>query len=316
MTWDINWATSEGTGKLLKSALNNLRGALEERCDAVGRSIPVDVVTIASDEIIPSNWFSSFQNEITILIPLYVNHTVAGTTFPDWTENDIITEIGDPSRLNAPTDPLVSASWMYQQYNILNLLRWTKSLFQSIKSSEIKSGSDSVAYDPNTAQWDTMYSNALSNYNSASWNSTTTGRSLGATVQQLSVASGGGLSIYNIRSIYTINNPTSIFTTNIDIYIQTVRGRKTVPVAYSDYYAGFSGAVEDERKFYKTINNVPPASSEDILIELSTPTQCLAYAIRPQGRTEISCAVHSNYYLEAVAVCIIKFDNFFQYKDW
>ena len=66
------------------------------------------------------------------LITKFVNHTNNSgswdnqATIPNWTEATIITAIGDGSRLSAPTDPLISAPWLYQQYKMLNLLRWVK----------------------------------------------------------------------------------------------------------------------------------------------------------------------------------------------
>jgi hypothetical protein len=130
MSWNTNWVSSQGEGKLLKVALNNLKGALEERLSVDGTAIPAGVVTIGTGDIIKSNWFSDFQTAMTSMIGRYANHTDSGgdwdgvATIPAWTEATILAQIGDVSRLSAPTDPLISAAWMYQQYKLINELRW------------------------------------------------------------------------------------------------------------------------------------------------------------------------------------------------
>ena len=146
MTWNANWATSLGKGKLLKVALNQLRSALDERTSAVGRSVPGNCPVIASDEIVLSSWFTAWQSEMDTLITKYVDHTDNSgnwdgiATIPNWTSNNIITAIGDASRLGAPTDPLVSAAWMFQQYNIINLLRWYNGTTSGTSGNEKDSG--------------------------------------------------------------------------------------------------------------------------------------------------------------------------------
>lgn len=131
MAWNANWTTSEAKGKLLKPALNDLRAAMNERCLAVGRTVPANCPAIVTGDIITSAWHTAFQAEVTTLIPLYANHTDNSgdwdgeTSIPAWSEATILTALGDVARLPAPTDPLISASWMWQQFRILNLLRWT-----------------------------------------------------------------------------------------------------------------------------------------------------------------------------------------------
>jgi len=131
MTWATNWDSSEGKGKLLKSALNDLRGAMDERCDAVGRTVPANCPVIATGDLVLSSWFSAFQSEMSTLITTYIDHTDNGgdwdglATIPNWTVANILTELGE-TRVDAPTDPLISAPWLYQQYKLLELLRWDK----------------------------------------------------------------------------------------------------------------------------------------------------------------------------------------------
>jgi hypothetical protein len=131
MTWATNWDTSAGEGKVLGYALSDLRYALNERCIAVGRTLPTGVTELYDGGIIQSSWFTWFQEEITELIPLYVNYIDSGGewdgvgTIPNWTEVTILDVIGD-ARWEAPIDPKISAQWMYQQYQIINLLRWVQ----------------------------------------------------------------------------------------------------------------------------------------------------------------------------------------------
>jgi len=175
MTWATNWDSSEGTGKLLKSALNDLRSAMEERIEGVNRTMPADVVEIETGDLVYSSWFTAFQSEMTNLFAFYIDHTDSGgswngdTTLPIWTETTILAEIGDASRLDAPTDPLVSAGWMYQQYKMLNVLRW---------GAIDRVGNEIVKYEGSTIAQskigeDNDQSTAEAEYTASAWTSDT-----------------------------------------------------------------------------------------------------------------------------------------------
>lgn len=155
MTWNPNWITSEGKGKLLKPALNELRGALNERGVAVDRNN--DPGEIFTNDIIPSDWFFFFQSGIDDILDRYANHTDSSGDWtgqddiPLWTEADMLTAIGDAERIPAPTDPLISARWMFQQYKILNLLRWVRKVIGYMQGSQDRIGRGSSSISPEIA---------------------------------------------------------------------------------------------------------------------------------------------------------------------
>lgn len=104
--------------------------AVNERCLAAGRSLLSDDIRLYAIEPL-----STVQNKITQLIEDFVNHTDNGgnwhgqadSNIPMWTEADILTYIGATERIVLP-DRLdeLSVEWLYQQYEILNLLLWTE----------------------------------------------------------------------------------------------------------------------------------------------------------------------------------------------
>jgi hypothetical protein len=173
MTWDSNWVSSEGKGKLLKVGLNNLRGAINQRMEGANLTLSGSVTTISSGELIPSSWFSAFQSEINRLFDNYINHNDNGGNWdgiapasaaPLWTEASMLTQIGAASRVAAPTDPLISASWMYQQYKIINQLRWRREYRTGF------SGSNGAYRTANILAADTP-AQRLTKWNAATWNS-------------------------------------------------------------------------------------------------------------------------------------------------
>jgi len=132
-----------------------LRLAIIERANAAGASIATSLLpVIGAGSLLRigaaagavSNYRSDFDLLMSTLIPLYVNHTnldgdwtgqSAQTPGPMWTEADILTAIGAGSRLwqkGSPPTPWhteephkpISWEWMKQQYDLLNMLRWTK----------------------------------------------------------------------------------------------------------------------------------------------------------------------------------------------
>jgi len=147
--WAANWETSEGKGKLLKPALNDLRGALDERLVAVGRrTMPILCPEITTGSIVSPLWFSTFSDEIDELIWNFADHTDnAGewtgiSSVPNWTMANILAVIGDAERVDVPNDPQCCAKWIYQQYKILNQLRWMRTFMAN-------SGSDAhIKKDP------------------------------------------------------------------------------------------------------------------------------------------------------------------------
>lgn len=161
MGWDANIATTEFKGKLPLQSFNQLQAALKERCQGAGIAVPsiFNVPMVKMSDMLPANWFTLFQSTMTTLIAgtdvysnaTYVNHIDNGGDWtgqsvdisyliPPWTEATILTAIGDGTRLAAPSSR-VCAAWCFQQYKILNLLRWIKSS-SNCTSCDIKSPVD------------------------------------------------------------------------------------------------------------------------------------------------------------------------------
>ena len=130
--WNPNWEEYKGSNMLLYLASINLDAALSEREQAIGYypTRPHYATTIGND------FFKKFQRSIDYVIPRYVNHTIQDgdfsglTEFPMWTEADILEAISDEERLPIPNEPMMSAKWCYQQYKIINVLRWRSLSFE------------------------------------------------------------------------------------------------------------------------------------------------------------------------------------------
>jgi len=299
MTWATNWVSSEGKGKLLKVALNDLRGALNGRCLAVYRTVPANCSAIGTGDIILSSWFSAFQSEITTLIGLYVNHTDNGgdwdgeTTIPTWTESDIITVIGDSERYDAPTDPLISAGWMYQQYNIINLLRWARGTAGYQSPWQIKESAIGVTPLP--------WSNVVSAYNSASYQ----GRNFNLTCFDKQKTSTDGR-IESVKIKYTIirGDDDNSFIPDYDLYQDYKKPD------FQTYYNPGGYAIGEYQKI---------DSGSYLISEYNKSTPYIEY---DYDTTEPSVGnfgyIGSGIIPKLGTFLVVKFDgtNGFTYKDW
>ena len=124
--------------------------AVNERCLAAGRPLLSDDIRLYAIELL-----STVQNKITQLIEDFVNHTDNGGNWhgqadsyiPRWTEADILTSIGAVERISAPEGlDKLSIEWLYQQYEILNLLLWTEINTNAVVESSGYSGSAGWEY--------------------------------------------------------------------------------------------------------------------------------------------------------------------------
>lgn len=135
MPWDANIPSTQFKGKLPLQSFNQLQLGNKERCLGAGVSVPAIFNSdMAKFEMLPLNWFSTFQSTMTTLIPLYVNHNDNSgnwngqATIPTYTEATMLTAIGDSSRIPAPSamSHRICSAWCYQQYKMLNMMRWRK----------------------------------------------------------------------------------------------------------------------------------------------------------------------------------------------
>jgi len=128
--WDTNFADTEARGKLPRNVLNQLRAALAERASVVA-SPPTVPAELSADKRPTAAWFAAFQMAVSNLLPKYANHETSGgdydglTAIPVWSEADILTSISAASRIPAPSSGKLVSAWAYQQFLMINNLRWT-----------------------------------------------------------------------------------------------------------------------------------------------------------------------------------------------
>jgi len=165
--WDANWETSQGVGKLTERAFNQIRSACQERTLGAGRTMPGLIVSdIPEGGRVRKTHRTALHNEVSALIPLYVNHLLptatpgnynGETTIPTFTEATALAAVGDSIRLPIPNDHLNAAAWNFQTKKILNLLRWAK--------ENIFVGGHYYGKNGSSPDWNT----AVSAINAAAW---------------------------------------------------------------------------------------------------------------------------------------------------
>jgi hypothetical protein len=225
------------------------------------------------------------------LIPSYINHTVQlndPTNITMWTESTILTAIGDTVRYSIPTSPIISAKWMYQQYKIINLLRWitVSGSVAGVGDSEAREGTGTTIND------------AIDDYNNNSWYSTTDGGLY--TVRDY--ASVFSTTIRHNRGYPTLitNRATDIVRADTDLYVKA-----EASTGYT--YSSPDGYIEGE---YYNIGHVTNHGSgivkADDIKQHSLITTAPVYS-------SASCVFNS-----AHSIAVSKFDipTGFKYKDW
>jgi hypothetical protein len=143
MGWDTNWASTQAVEKNPTNCLIQLRAALAERASVVAS--PPTLPGVPASGLLPGTaWFTAFQSAVTSLIPKYANHQTSGgnytglTAIPVWSESNMLTAISAASRISAPGASKLTAAWAYQQFQMLNKLRWTNDA-KTISAIEIGS---------------------------------------------------------------------------------------------------------------------------------------------------------------------------------
>jgi len=342
--WAANWETSEGKGKLLMPALNDLRGALAERCAAANRTVSALCPEVGTGDIILSSWFSAFHAQITYLIPLFANHLDndgdwTGISTPDgWTRNDnpaqslpawseatILTAIGDPIRIPAPRDPLISATWMFQQYNILNLLRWARHKLLRYDSAQDRRG------NPTEPPWDWSFAAVKPRFNAAVW----TSGALGVYEQPYYLYHGPFLGEYEMdakkfNGKVTLTNPdASTLQRSTDFYYSLVAG---IPSRSTDdrlraigiFGLPLDGHDGDARiyggGFTLPVKHLKTSNAESGGLEIVSDDYLIngiADIVCNHDQPDMSISASLQVSLARIGA-ILKFDgaNGFQYKNW
>ena len=160
----IDWS-SPAKLKLLpvQMPLRCIIEALRERCSVIPY-LPSILSTSFNPLATIKEYADAIQSAVTTLISYnrFARHTDEGRwgtiyspAIPLWTEADLLTTIGATKRL-VPDKLETLGEWLYQQYQILNLLRWTKRGAESVtetasnKTMYIGYGSWPSAWDAGT----------------------------------------------------------------------------------------------------------------------------------------------------------------------
>jgi len=316
MPWDANWATSEGTGKLPRLALNELRLALTERYLVLGGGPPSSQITETLNmELLPkNNWFVQFQGTIDTLFDFYANHTDSGgdwtgkTVVTDvgkkWNETDMLTAIGDASRISAPKDAMLSASWMFQQYKMINMLRWVReagSMAEDTTVTNLRNGISGIVADPTTA-----YNDAVTDFNGNSFNNGFRPRlDAISDIEKISSAPTYRCSV-QVNRIKTKYVNYSSLGVDVQLYCYTDP---------ADVFEDTSG-ISLVNSAWSIIGSGSVAGSSTGLFALVTPT------VPSQPPTPASVSEHklkgfsNEVEVFGQTIRIVKFDGSFTYKDW
>jgi len=139
-SWSAFWA--DGPDGLRdahpRSILADLRAALADRWAMVGVALATPAEPVADKK--PASFITPFQASMTNLLAVAINHTVNGgdlnglATYPGWTQADMLAAIGDAARHTGGAG-LSLRAWAWQQYRMLNLLRWLRVPFATYESN-------------------------------------------------------------------------------------------------------------------------------------------------------------------------------------
>lgn len=165
MSWgDQSAVWPAAVGSIARNNLEEIRQAIEERRLAAGLGSFTGTGSAFAAGEITREHMVNIQSAITTLIANYVNHTdnsgawTGQASIPYWAESTIIAAIGDASRLSVPATQYTFRAWINQQYDILNLLLWTKSIEPWVNAS-----SDDIS-EPLDTDRATTWANAQSSY--------------------------------------------------------------------------------------------------------------------------------------------------------
>jgi len=134
MPWSSNWDSSEGKYKIPSIAWNELYNAVNERHYEASGTKFLYANPLSSGDLLYSTNFRFFDIGLWNMVETYyIDHTQASSgsfeghsSIPLWTKENILAEIGE-DEIEYPKDQQICASWIYQRYKILNLLRWSLS---------------------------------------------------------------------------------------------------------------------------------------------------------------------------------------------
>jgi len=277
---------------------------LKEKAAAANYTLPEILSADWNPLNVPYDVATAIQTAVTALVPLFCNHTDnagdwsglsdASAVAPVWTEAAILAALGTESRL-VPARLGLSREWVFQQYQILNMLRWIKKQLYFLKTY--------------TRGWAVRFdllseSDIINAWNSSSW----AAFGSGATAQ--SGYDGGQSRCLRVKSTLSINY-TYENQIQIDCYL------KEVFPGGSSYFDGSEISVTTDGVFSKII------SGQNI--------SCTGWtSVSEIGNID---TIPSNYYRSPLGVsgygwlfnsatgynyAVLKFDgaNGFKFRDW
>lgn len=295
----LSWGSRKN--KLLYPAYEMLRLAHNERGNSIGFS-PITAER-SSGKIYTGNWIASFHTIMSALILNYVNHEDSGGNWNGesaiklWTIADILTSIGDASRV--PASKIFIADWSLQQYKLLNKLRWSlKSLawteiFQNQASTTAKSTKQGEG-----ANW----TEAIDDYNASSF---------GTNYYRMNLARGIVRAGAAIASVYRCKyemlvpgNPPGVRSCMIDWYALP----SNMPGTWAPQIFNASGLPINEDRLYDFHTGSGPHNAQDTVTSNYMP---LPTPQNPGGSNGEGFAVFKVY-------TVLKWDgaNGFKFKDW
>jgi hypothetical protein len=156
----LDWSSADAIrGHLLRPHAEAVRQAIKERYLALQthQLISINITAPEANPAVPvwspigtipailvseiplygpalGSWAYGVQSAVTFLLSQHVNHVdnsgdwTGQDSIPDWTEEAILTDIGDDSRLDYGGFP--SADWIFQQYQILKRLQWLQTFIR------------------------------------------------------------------------------------------------------------------------------------------------------------------------------------------
>jgi len=311
--WATNWETTEGKGKLLRPALNELRAALSERCTAINRTLPVACPEITAGQIIKKAWFTAFHGEVSTVISrdvlAYANHTVNSGDFegeeniPPWTEATLLAAIGDEARVPVPNDPAISAEWLYQNKKIINMLKWIRIRAGGSSVENIKS---KTATNTGKASLADAISDCRTAYAAASWVDSNT--FLGAhTSTHKKGDTNYGASQGNYKADILYGYTASSLHKSVDVYL---RAHQKVNNAYSQYGNNAPNFNSTEAVYKKSFTSSENnETTETFAFEQDEPTDFLTPSVLDQAYQNSAYIDTEDLYSNTDIVFILKFDG-------
>jgi hypothetical protein len=262
-----------------------------------------------------NSWCHTYQAIMDILIPRYCDYTTAPftgkTSIPAWTSATIAAQTDAGTRLPAPESiaqgTLKCAAWCWQQYQMLNLMRWVR--LASPRVEYQGTGRQRIAGPE--SDWGTI----LSEWAAASWITYVTGG--GGAYESITYIPGMPANFYYIR-LYekkiNILKPTATaqHSTGLFVYSHTDTGRT---------YFSVNGRAQNT---YHLIQLWPEAASDGVTVESdyvmgdsftpNPPPKPGDYTALPQYN--YCCDEHSGTGKEVIALLYFEGPNGFTYKNW